>query len=824
MPDAKKRAEQFGQDVAAGGAAAGAGTYGAKKLSGRYALNSIQRNPTRLDKIISDYQRSRSGRRPLTPSGVYNSKFHRDPVKRKLNHGITHWEDAGGVKFQRKVAAGKPGLLTRLHPRYEEHKVLGEAIRRAPSSGTQLHRGVTMKPGEAKKLKKGQVIRGGTESWSDDAAKASKFATDKIKRDKKSRKHVPVTFRTSGDAKALNIQSQSNWNMSEWVSDKPYRIKKIKKNPEGGYRVKVKQVKPGSEVKQAAALARKAILANSAIRKDLASAGAKYTVTMVRASEKVARGGKKTKKLRKGVGNVLRARASYPMGYKPSGPGPSIPGVAAIFKSLEMPNTMPEPEERVERVTQIRLRDLKTGKFVAGPNPDLVIKGWGADSAARVANTARKAKIREGFKARAKAKERASWGEGYPGGMKRLDAEDDFARRSHRKSVNFVERFKMDSTGQRRLANPKYPTSPPRGRSLTGEDKRYLGLPGGKGKGTSQGVGARAQGGGRVDYQFTGNKRVRKDLQVSKSWKSALGMVGSGIAGGVVANQLPQNQRDSTKLWRKKKKQLPEPKVTLQRKQVEKSFVPGKGWVSATQVSRGALRNAAKNRPRWKAKMKRRAEEASDAAHGRAEAQQTQVRNWREGKPLKGVPSGHEPDDFTMLQMALGGTDAFTARVGGRRGGGVIVAPPGVPKRIVQHERAHLEPKRTAYRFRQVIDDPKKLQREEARADMAGGMYFRDPKLKFKHSSGYTRAARDEGERIMRENTWGNAAGAESTSARMWSQDAVAEYRQVQDKIASRSKKYKWNGNQYVTRDGQKRTGVTGGKFRSIRRKFGLEG
>lgn len=50
---------------------------------------------------------------------------------------------------------------------------------------------------------------------------------------------------------------------------------------------------------------------------------------------------------------------------------------------------------------------------------------------------------------------------------------------------------------------------------------------------------------------------------VAKGWRSALGMLGSGVAGGVIANQLPQNQKDSRKIKRKLESDM---SVTLQKK------------------------------------------------------------------------------------------------------------------------------------------------------------------------------------------------------------------------------------------------------------------
>lgn len=56
---------------------------------------------------------------------------------------------------------------------------------------------------------------------------------------------------------------------------------------------------------------------------------------------------------------------------------------------LEMPNSVPSEDSseekvvteggapaRVERFTSLRVRDTKTGQFVAGPNPHLIHKGW----------------------------------------------------------------------------------------------------------------------------------------------------------------------------------------------------------------------------------------------------------------------------------------------------------------------------------------------------------------------------------------------------------------------------------------------------------------
>lgn len=141
-----------------------------------------------------------------------------------------------------------------------------------------------------------------------------------------------------------------------------------------------------------------------------------------------------------------------------------------------------------------------------------ISKGWGGDAAARTANTARKAAIK-GRLAERKALKSVSSSDRKL--FRRLDAEDDYANRSHRKSVNFVERYNFNpKEGVRNLPKEGLKTSPPRGRSLTSSDKRYLGLPGGeKAFGTRQGIGPNALSGeGHIKYPFNGNKRVRKSL------------------------------------------------------------------------------------------------------------------------------------------------------------------------------------------------------------------------------------------------------------------------------------------------------------------------
>lgn len=128
-----------------------------------------------------------------------------------------------------------------------------------------------------------------------------------------------------------------------------------------------------------------------------------------------------------------------------------------------------------------------------------VSKGWGGDATRRAANVSRKAKMARNMEDYR-----------YKRDYKRDIARQDFEDRSFGKVRNFVERFDYDNaTRTRRLAAPGLKTSPPRGRSLTRSDKSYAGLPGG-GNASFTGQGVGNKGGTLVDYQFTGNKRVRK--------------------------------------------------------------------------------------------------------------------------------------------------------------------------------------------------------------------------------------------------------------------------------------------------------------------------
>ena len=137
------------------------------------------------------------------------------------------------------------------------------------------------------------------------------------------------------------------------------------------------------------------------------------------------------------------------------------------------------------------------------------------------------------------------------------------------------------------------------------------------------------------------------------------------------------------------------------------------------------------------------------------------------------------------------GVGAVAIPEGGRRGRGMMLTQrsnehPGMEI----HERAHLTPKRSAYRSRNM--NPKAAAGEEARADMAVGHpneYYRSrPKDTAEHeahgrapsaNSGYAQAARNPSAQSI------HAMNANSNARGIFNLTAMPRYRKVQDKIAN---------------------------------------
>lgn len=167
-------------------------------------------------------------------------------------------------------------------------------------------------------------------------------------------------------------------------------------------------------------------------------------------------------------------------------------------------------------------------------------------------------------------------------------------------------------------------------------------------------------------------------------------------------------------------KSMTPPKI----QRVTKSYIPGKGWVKATEAGSKALRNA-------------------QGAHGNARgmtAEHVKVKDQMKAgrdflEELKGdrlsathskTKRGNKVTTHTINQsdMDSTGLGAFTLYRGGRRGERHVVTAPNTPKFVEAHETAHTTPKRSNYRMSQITSDPAKVAREEARADWVAGQKY----------------------------------------------------------------------------------------------------
>lgn len=257
---------------------------------------------------------------------------------------------------------------------------------------------------------------------------------------------------------------------------------------------------------------------------------------------------------------------------------------------------------------------------------------------------------------------------------------------------------------------------------------------------------------------------------------------------------------------------------------VSKTFIPGKGYVSATKLPKGQLRMVVRNQRAAKARV--RDEEARHfQAYRKTDKEQKDLlaEIGQKGKELPSPMKGTaflQPNWAKEAQMKSVNIEAFAVKRGGRRSGqAVMVVPKGATKDTVNHEMAHLTPKRSGYRLHQVLSDPKKLMREEGRAEMATrskGAYY---KTDAPGTSGYIQMARDEDVRSFA-NMQDKMRRGNIFSEGKYSKESMDEFRGVQDKIyqARRARgrdtfviggDKKFRGNQYV--DDKKRRKVRAG-------------
>ena len=175
------------------------------------------------------------------------------------------------------------------------------------------------------------------------------------------------------------------------------------------------------------------------------------------------------------------------------------------------------------------------------------------------------------------------------------------------------------------------------------------------------------------------------------------------------------------------------------KKQLEKSLSGGtfKKITEMTAAERAGIKGSYK------------AARAANPEHQKAKQGLTQVsqftRSLQRGKVKPQKVEGHDVHRFGRSKKNPAGEAlATTYRTGSKSGGKSHIFMgqhrPGQPSEAVtlKHELAHAKPKRSSYRLHEQIgQNPKKLMREEARADWQGSGHFKD-----KMESGYAQMAR----------------------------------------------------------------------------------
>lgn len=251
--------------------------------------------------------------------------------------------------------------------------------------------------------------------------------------------------------------------------------------------------------------------------------------------------------------------------------------------------------------------------------------------------------------------------------------------------------------------------------------------------------------------------------------------------------------------------------------EVAKTFVPGQGYVKATDIVRVAgksgLRKIVRTQRSEKITQKlaeqKYAREAKEA-HSETVAHIKEMRAQGKVKPssVKGVEF-IEPNAGHSMQMKAQGLGAYAMRIGSRKHGQkVMIVPKNSPRNIVEHELAHLTPNRSGHRMYQLTENGKKTMREEARADMASGSYrsYHGTRgAKKNPNTGYVHAAADDKARaIYNHNEVAQqpfGALFRDESKEKFGAEQMQNYREVQDKIYNarvRSGKRVFRGNQYV--------------------------
>lgn len=263
--------------------------------------------------------------------------------------------------------------------------------------------------------------------------------------------------------------------------------------------------------------------------------------------------------------------------------------------------------------------------------------------------------------------------------------------------------------------------------------------------------------------------------------------------------------------------------------EISKTFIPGHGYVKASEIvartGKEGLRHAVTHQ-----KVDRKITQwATERENRQAHANVKELRNHVKDVQANGkiLPSKHkgvtwiQPSATRSMEMKQQGLEAYAIKVGGRKSGDkIMVVPKGSSESTVNHELAHLKPKRSGYRFQQVLSTGSSTMREEARADMATGLhrsYYGTRGAKKQPDSGYVGAARSEKDRKGYEN-FENMQNrfnfAHDEKLDKFKAEPVNEYRRIQNKIYEarvRSGKPVFRGNQYVDDSKRRRAIVYGG-------------
>lgn len=162
------------------------------------------------------------------------------------------------------------------------------------------------------------------------------------------------------------------------------------------------------------------------------------------------------------------------------------------------------------------------------------------------------------------------------------------------------------------------------------------------------------------------------------------------------------------------------------RTEVSKTYVPGKGFQSASKLGVQGLKAAAKARKQPQPTFRQQnAHVISTINANKKLAQGVGGSNPVAMKGKRGTVTRLTTTRRKLVSASGGDLQGVAFHTGGRRGPRTYVTTPGKSKALQAHELQHVAPKRSSWRYNQVLADPKKHMAEEARADVAAGNHYR---------------------------------------------------------------------------------------------------